>query len=149
MAGKLWLAPAPSMAAVTVWVVETGQCSPMAPTSSISELKLWATKSAQRVDPGQPVADGVARSASRPPAFPPTAWKGRQQGHPHRQRAAVGEPGRQQRQDQHRAGALAVLQPVAEGDGAGGDGLGRPGPAVDDVRAACSAQPSVAGHTSR
>lgn len=40
---KFWLVPAPSTAYVTVWVVESGKWSPMAPTNSMSEVRLWAT----------------------------------------------------------------------------------------------------------
>src|SRR5690349_16975118 len=41
---KCWFSPAPNTAEVTVCVVDRGQCRPMAPTKSITALKIWATE---------------------------------------------------------------------------------------------------------
>ena len=113
---KFWFSPAPSTDAVTVCVVETGQCRPIAPMNSRMALKLWATDAPQRINPGDLVADGV-RDAPTAEQRSDGDHHGGQQRHPQRDRAAVGIARRQQGQEQHGADPLAVLQAVAEGDG--------------------------------
>ena len=96
-------------------------------------------EAAQGIDPGELVADGVGNPPA-PGQGSGGQHRGGQQRHPRRHGGAVGQPRGEKRQEQHRAGPLAVLQAVAEGHRAGGDGLRPARAAVHHVgrRVPCS-----------